>query len=99
MRHFPLKVRQYCIPNSSSFVSLTISYLISNRISSNLRTNTFSTPLLRVKNIIHNKKTIYIRYAIPRVGGLKLCNWIKTIITSKEFFRSPLGTLTSLSVL
>ena len=61
-----LKVPTYFIPNYSSLVSLATYYFTSNRISLNVCTKYFITPLFEVKNIIHNKKNIYILYAISR---------------------------------
>ena len=63
---FILKVQIHSIPNSSSFVSFATSHFGPNRISLNVRTHYFCTPLFEVKtyntqqeNCLHIKPDMY----------------------------------------
>ena len=53
----------------------------------------FALCCLRGKQRLHNKKSIFISYAISRIADFERYNWLKTIIFIKSFNRSPLGTL------
>ena len=82
---FPIIILSYhwllCISVQTDFVRMYVRTI-------------FALLCLRQKQRMHNKKTIYILYAICRVVDFKRYNWLKTIIFIKWFEKFSLGILT-----
>ena len=86
MRIFILVVRINFIPKYNYLLSLATPYFISNIFCSNVCTNYFCTPWLKLKTGENNKKSIHILQSTYRVFQFKSCDWIKPSLGTIPFW-------------